>query len=94
MDHVQKNYRWNEEDVEKGFIQGILLCCKALADKEPDKLPKRYMEALKRLANDSSVVITQADKGGGIVTSKTPYVAIDERGLVRSIHLFLFSCVH
>ena len=22
-------------------------------------------------------------------TSKTPYVAIDERGLVRSIHLFL-----
>ena len=27
-------------------------------------------------------------------TSKTPYVAIDERGLVRSIHLFLFSCVH
>ena len=28
------------------------------------------------------------------VTSKTPYVAIDERGLVRSINLFLFSCVH
>ena len=28
------------------------------------------------------------------ITSKTPYVAIDERGLVRSIHLFLFSCVH
>ena len=27
-------------------------------------------------------------------TSKTPYVAIDERGLVRSIHLFLFPCVH
>ena len=29
-----------------------------------------------------------------LITSKTPYVAIDERGLVRSIHLFLFSCVH
>ena len=27
-------------------------------------------------------------------TSKTPYVAIDERGLVRSIHLFLFSFVY
>ena len=27
-------------------------------------------------------------------TSKAPYVAIDERGLVRNIHLFLFSCVH
>ena len=30
----------------------------------------------------------------GYRTSKTPYVAIDELGLVRSIHLFLFSCVH
>ena len=29
-----------------------------------------------------------------LLTSKTPYVAIDERGLVRSIHLFLFSCMH
>ena len=29
-----------------------------------------------------------------VCTSKTPYVAIDERDLVRSIHLFLFSCVH
>ena len=28
------------------------------------------------------------------LTSKTPDVAIDERGLVRSMHLFLFSCVH
>ena len=38
------------------------------------------------------------DKSSALVvelfTSKTPYVAIDERGLVRSIHLFLFSCVH
>ena len=32
--------------------------------------------------------------GESYTTSKTPYVAIDERGLVRSIHLFLFSCVH
>ena len=67
VDHVRRNYRWNEDDVEKGFIQGILLCCEALADKEPDRLPRRYMEAWKRLANDSSVIITQADKGGGIV---------------------------
>ena len=29
-----------------------------------------------------------------VKTSKTPYVAIDERGLVRSIHSFVFSCVH
>ena len=30
MEHVQRNYKWNEEDIEKGFIQGVLLCCKAL----------------------------------------------------------------
>ena len=51
------------------------MCCKALADKEPDKLPKRYMEALKGLAKDTSVVITQADKGGGVVImNKDDYV--------------------
>ena len=67
VDHVRRNYRWNEDDVEKGFIQGVLLCCKALTDQEKDKLPRRYMEAIKKLANDSSVIITQADKGGGVV---------------------------
>ena len=36
------------------------------------------------------IYVTMTD----IPTSKTPYVAIDERGLVRSIHFFLFSCVH
>ena len=75
IDHVRRNYRWNEDDIEKGFIQGILMCCKALADKEHDKLPKRYMEALKRLSSDTSVVITQADKGGGIVImDKSDYI--------------------
>ena len=75
VDHVRRNYKWNEDDIEKGFIQGLLMCCKALADKEPDKLPKRYITALKTLANDSSVIITQADKGGGVVIiDKNEYV--------------------
>ena len=67
MVHVRRNFRWNDEDVDKGFIQGVFLCCKALANKEPDKLSRRYMEALRRLANDPTVIVTQADKGSGIV---------------------------
>ena len=67
VEHVRRNYKWSEDDIEKGFIQGILICCKALTDQEPDKLPRRYMTALKTLANDPSIIITQADKGGGIV---------------------------
>ena len=70
-EHVQNNYRYNEDDIEKGFIQGILLCCKALADQEPDKLPRRCMKALKSLADDSAITITQADKGGGVVILDT-----------------------
>ena len=75
VEHVQRNYKWTEDDIEKGFIQGVLLCCKALADQEADRLPRRYMTALKRLADDSSIVITRADKGGGVVImDKTNYL--------------------
>ena len=74
-EHVQRNYKSHEDDVEKGFIQGIILCCKALADNEPDKLPRRYMKALKMLADDMSILITTADKGGGVVImNKTDYI--------------------
>ena len=64
-EHVERNYKYNESDVDKGFIQGILTCCKALADSEPSSLPRRYILALKELANDRSIIVTQADKGGG-----------------------------
>ena len=57
----------DESDVEKGFIQGVLTCCKALADKEGNSMPRRYYQALLTLAKDKNIVITQADKGGGIV---------------------------
>ena len=51
------------------------MCCKALADQEPDKVPRSYMKALKSLSDDLSVVITQADKGGGVVIiDKADYV--------------------
>ena len=41
-EHIERNFKWNESDVEKGYVQGILTCCKALADQEPSSLPRRY----------------------------------------------------
>ena len=67
VEHVDRNYKWEDSDAEKGFIQGILAVCKALADNEPNGLPRRYLLALETLAKDKNIVITQADKGGGIV---------------------------
>ena len=76
IDHIVRNYKWTDGDAEKGFIQGILTCCKALADQQPSSLPRRYVRALRNLANDDSVVMTQADKGGGvIIIDKDQYVA-------------------
>ena len=66
-EHVERNYKHNESDADKGFMQGILTCCKALADKEPCSLPRRYVQALECLANDKNIIVTQADKGGGII---------------------------
>ena len=66
-EHVNRNYKWNDSETEKGFVQGILTCFKALADNEKSYLPRRYTEALKNLAKNEQIVITQADKGGGII---------------------------
>ena len=74
IDLVNRNYRWDESEVERGFIQRVLTCCKALADKEGNSMPLRYYQALQTLAKDTNIVITQADKGGGIVIlDKTEY---------------------
>ena len=74
-EYIERNYKWNDTDADKGFIQGILACCKALADQQPSSLSKIYMRALQKLANDDSIVVTQADKGGAIViTDKQQYV--------------------
>ena len=67
VEHVDRNYKWNDSDVDKGFMQGILAVCKALADKEPNSLPRRYLIALEGLAKDKNIVVTQADKGGGAI---------------------------
>ena len=41
----------------------------------PPVIPRRYVTALKGLRDDETIVITQADKGGGIVgMDKTDYI--------------------
>ena len=66
-DHMIKNYRFHDKEADKGFVKGVLTCCKALADSEYSTLPKRYLVALEGLAKDDTIVITSADKGGGII---------------------------
>ena len=66
-DHVMKNYRFHDNESDKGFVQGVLTCCKAIADSEPNALPQRYVTALTEMSKDDSIVITSADKGGGII---------------------------
>ena len=74
--HVIKNYCFSDNDVDKGFIQGILTCCKAISESEQSALPKRYVVALEGLANDNSIMISSADKGGGIIIlNKSDYQA-------------------
>ena len=62
-----KNQNFRDSDAQKGFIQGVLMSCKALADNEPDAPPRRFKRALINLAKDGSVVVTSADKGGGVI---------------------------
>ncbi|XP_076057217.1 uncharacterized protein LOC143034752 [Oratosquilla oratoria] len=72
---VSRNYKWNDTDVDKGFKQGILLCCKAFSDNKTSQIPRRYKKALQDLKNDQEIIITQADKGGGImIMDRTDYI--------------------
>ena len=53
--------------MEKGFKQGVLACCKALSDHKPRNIPKRFEKALSDLRKDVNIIITSADKGGGVI---------------------------
>ncbi len=72
-DFISKNYRWSEKDVDKGFRQGVIACYQALAGDEECVLPKRYKEAIERLGKRTDLIITQADKGGGVVIMNKSY---------------------
>lgn len=65
LDYVVSNHRWTNTDIDKGFIQGITACCVADLSSRPPAIPRRYVTALKGLRDDETIVITQADKGGG-----------------------------
>ncbi|XP_045107741.1 uncharacterized protein LOC123502642 [Portunus trituberculatus] len=72
---LNKNYNWKEKDVDKGFKQGVIACYQAIAEDEEPGLPRRFRTALEDLGRRTDIVITQADKGGGVVVMKrTEYV--------------------
>ncbi|XP_076028902.1 uncharacterized protein LOC143017842 [Oratosquilla oratoria] len=54
------------EDIDKGFNQGIIMCFQAFANNNKYVIPKRFLIALNNLSKDN-IIITSADKGGGIV---------------------------
>ena len=88
VEHVSKNYKSSDTNVDKGFIQGVLTCCKILADKECNSLPKRYQEALKDLAKDDSIIITSADKGGGIIIMNKDDYIVKMNELLRDDNVY------
>ncbi|XP_076062448.1 uncharacterized protein LOC143037780 [Oratosquilla oratoria] len=74
-EYVNKNYRWEDSDLEKGFKQSLITCFHALATSHNCAIPKRFWSALENLGNNDNLMITSADKGGGIVImNKTDYV--------------------
>ena len=87
-EHVIKNYSYSDQEADKGFIQGVITCCKAIADSEQSALPKRYMVALAGLAKDNTIVISSADKGGGIIILNKSDYDLKMRDLLRDEHTY------
>ena len=74
MDYALKNTRWNDQSIEKGIKQGIILCCAAAAAAQKPSIPKRYIVALEELRRNKNIIITSSDKGGEVVVmDKTEY---------------------
>ncbi|XP_076061606.1 uncharacterized protein LOC143037352 [Oratosquilla oratoria] len=65
--YLEKNYKWRTNDIDIGFIQGILLCCTIAAKDRHPAIPRRFIMALNELQRNENILITTADKGGGIV---------------------------
>ncbi|XP_076067692.1 uncharacterized protein LOC143040485 [Oratosquilla oratoria] len=74
-DYIKKNYNWREDDIDIGFKQGVLFCCTLASKFNPPTIPRRFQVALEELCNNQDIVVTKADKGGGIVImNKTEYI--------------------
>ena len=75
IESLNQNYKWSESDVDKGFVQGVTACYHALANADKCAIPRRYEVALQKLGKDDSIVISRADKGGGvIIMNKIDYI--------------------
>ena len=68
-DTLGKNYRKNDTDFDKGFIQGIIAAM--ITQNDEPTIPRRYIIALKNLAKNRDIVISPSDKGSGIVIMDT-----------------------
>ena len=69
MELFKKNYRTQDSEFDRGFIQGILI---SNYKQNPDPIiPKRYIDALKNLSKNNNIRITPSDKGGAIVIMNT-----------------------
>ena len=74
-DYVGKNQHYKDSEIESGFKQGVLLCCEAATRSNCSTIPKRYVHALTELRDNPGILITTADKGGGVVVmNKSDYV--------------------
>ena len=68
--------RYNNHDLDNGFIQGLAVTSHALARSTPSAIPRRHLASLRDLAKDQTINISSADKGGGIViVDNTEYIA-------------------
>ena len=76
VDYIGKNYNWKDSELESGFKQGVLLCCAVAAKNNNVAIPRRYVRTLSELHNNQDIVVTTADKGGGIVIlDKSDYIS-------------------
>ena len=66
-EHVMRNYKYHDSEAQKGFVQGILMGYKAMANNEPNALPRRFIRAIENLSKDKSIIVLSADKGGGVI---------------------------
>ena len=65
--YLIKNSTYKDQDIEKGFKQGLTTACFAMSKSNFPALPKRYIQTLQELRKDKTRTVTQADKGGGVV---------------------------
>lgn len=71
-DWLAKNYKREVCDLDQGFIQGVVFSQISSARRDSARtLPRRFIKALKALSERRDIVITSADKGGGVVILST-----------------------